>query len=71
VNIGKYNFDYSKNPIQLDIKWNDNMGTMRGIVLFVGEDKSKMKFVYSYFSERPTIFDGKEELQWLTKKVKK
>ena len=68
---GRYTFDYSKNPVQLEINWNDNV-TVRGIVRFVGEGKNRMHIVYSSYSpERPTNFEAKESFWWLTKKVKK
>ena len=68
---GRFTFDYSKNPIQLDINWNDNV-TLRGIARFAGEGKNRMHIVYSSYSrERPTNFEAKEPFWWLTKKVKK
>jgi hypothetical protein len=68
---GRFTFDYSKNPIQLDINWNDNV-TLRGIARFVGESKNRMHIVYSSSSPgRPAHFEGKEPFWWLTKKVKK
>ena len=70
VQEGRYKFDYSKNPIQLDINWNDN-GALRGIVRFVGASKNWMQIVYSSSSPgRPTNFEGKEPCWWLWK-VKK
>src|SRR5512135_2182539 len=46
VREGRYKFDYSKNPIQLDINWNDNVA-LRGIVQFGGEGPQWMHIVYS------------------------
>jgi len=70
VREGRYKFDYSKKPIQLDINWNDDV-TLRGIVQFVGESKNWMHIVYSLSSPgRPTNFEAKEPCWWLVK-VKK
>ena len=71
VSNGKYKFDYSKNPIQLDITWTDNL-SIQGIAQFVGENKNRMQIIYSnYTPTRPTTFDAKEPFFWLTKKLKK
>jgi len=70
VQEGRYKFDYSKKPIQLDINWNDNV-MLRGIVQFGGESENWMHIVYSSSSpERPTNFEAKGSC-WLLIKVKK
>jgi hypothetical protein len=70
---GKYRFDYSKNPITLDIEWNKGQTVVfpiHGIVQFVGEGKDKMRIVYST-KERPSSLQADEPSIWLTRKVKK
>jgi hypothetical protein len=70
---GKYRFDYSKNPITLDIEWKKGQTAVipvHGIAQFVGKEKEKMQFVYST-KERPSSFQADEPSIWLTKKVKK
>jgi len=70
---GKYRFDYSRDPITLDVEWNKGQSAvlpLHGIVQFIGEGKDKMRFVYST-KERPSSFQADEAFFWLTKKVKK
>jgi hypothetical protein len=43
---GKYKIDYSKDPIQLDVFFNDNT-TRFAIVRFLGEDKKSMELAYT------------------------
>lgn len=70
VQKGRYKFDYSKKPIQLDINWNDNV-TLRGIVQFEGGSQQWMHIVYSLSSlERPSNFEEKGSC-WLLWKAKK
>lgn len=70
VHKGRYKIDYSKNPIQFDINWNDNL-TLRGIVQFGGEIQQWMHIVYASSSpERPTNFEAIGSC-WLLVKVKK
>jgi hypothetical protein len=67
VQEGRYKFDYCKNPIQLDINWNDNV-TLRGIVQFLGESKNLMHIHYSSSNPgRPTNFEAKDPSWWLMK----
>lgn len=73
VRGGKYRFDYSKNPITLDIEWNkvqEDVSHLYGIAQFVGERKDKMQIVFST-KARPSSFQADEPSFWLTKKVKK
>src|SRR5512140_17049 len=43
---GKYKIDYTKDPIRLDVSFNDN--TQRFAILrFLGEDKKSMELAYS------------------------
>ena len=73
VREGEYRFDYSKNPITLDIGWKNGQSTvpyLYGIVQFVGERKDKMRIVYST-KVRPSSFQASEAFFWLTKKVNK
>jgi hypothetical protein len=69
---GRYKFDYSKNPIQLDINWSDNL-VMLGIVRFIGEDKNRLQIIYTWGDDpkRPANFEVNQPIWWLTKKVKK
>jgi uncharacterized protein (TIGR03067 family) len=70
---GKYRFDYSTNPITLDIEWNKGQVVvfpLHAIVQFFGEGKDKMRIVYST-KERPSSFQADEPSIWLTRKVKK
>jgi len=69
VVIGKYKVDYSKDPIQIDIKWESGKSEY-GIIRFIGEDKGLMEMKTSpEINERPTKFA--EDSMLLTKKVKK
>ena len=73
VRDGKYRFDYSKNPITLDIEWSkgkEDLSHLYGIAQFVGEKKDKMQIVFST-KVRQSSFQADEASFWLTKKVKK
>ena len=70
VVTGKYKVDYSKDPIQIDIEWED--GTLKhGIIRFIGETKGfmEMELTTPENNGRPDHFGGAAML--LTKKVKK
>jgi len=69
---GKYKFDYSKDPVQLDIDptTDNSLLPIRGIVRFVGDKKEEMRILYSTIT-RPSNFQEKAASFWLTKKVKK
>jgi len=70
--LGKYRFDYSKNPITLDIEWNKGqtvVSPIHGIVQFAGEGKDRMQYLYSK-KERPSSFQAEQTFLYLTKKVK-
>lgn len=43
---GKYKIDYSKDPIRLDVFFNDNT-TRSAIVRFLGEDKKSMELAFA------------------------
>lgn len=72
VSEGKYKFDYSKDPVQLDIDWTGDNTLLRiyGIVRFVGDKKEQMQILFSTKS-RPSNFQEEAASFWLTKKVKK
>ena len=57
VSEGKYKFDYSKDPVQLDIDWTGDNTLLRihGIVRFVGDKKEQMQILFSTKS-RPSKF---------------
>ena len=69
---GKYTFDYSKNPIQLNIAWTSGSKVSHhGIIRYFGSDKKQMQYCFSLNDEpRPTNFDNTSLCYWLTKKVK-
>jgi len=71
---GEYIIDYSKDPSQLDINWNNKaMADLHGIFRFVGEGKDVIQYVYSFAKDepRPTNFDNPDRAYWLTKKTKR
>lgn len=71
---GKYKIDYSKDPSQLDINWNNKaMADLHGIFRFVGEGKDVIQYVYSFAKDepRPTTFHNPDRAYWLTKKAKR
>jgi len=70
VDKGKYKIDDSKDPIQIDIEWENGKSEV-GIFRFVGDEKKLMEIELTTLGgkERPTSF-GKDTML-LTKKVKK
>ena len=52
---GKYKIDYSKEPIRLDVFFNDN-SARSAIVRFLGEDKKTMELAYKEGMDRPAGF---------------
>jgi len=70
VDVGRYRIDDSKDPIQIDIDWENGKSEV-GIIRFVGAEKGfmEMELTTPGNNERPTSF-GKDTML-LTKKVKK
>jgi hypothetical protein len=70
VDTGGYQIDYSKDPIQIDIKWGNGKSEV-GIIRFIGNEKNLMEIELAPpgSGERPTGF-GRDTML-LTKKVKK
>jgi len=57
IKRGHYKLDYSKDPIQLDVFFNDNTARF-AIVRFLGENKSEMEVAYPREGEkRPAGFE--------------
>jgi hypothetical protein len=74
VQEGEYKIDYSKNPVQLEINWLIEGKNYKspGIVRFIGEDKDRMQYCFSFPDEPPvSSFDNALRCWWLTKRVKK
>jgi hypothetical protein len=74
VEEGEYKIDYSQKPIQLEINWYIEGKNYKspGIVRFIGEDKNRMQYCFSFPDELPvSSFDDALRCWWLTKKVKK
>jgi hypothetical protein len=68
VSEGRYKFDYSKKPIQLDWTW-DSGETKKGIVRFIGAESQQMQVCLSS-KERPSSFSD-NTCYFLTKRDKR
>lgn len=70
---GEYGIDYSKDPIQLDIRWEKTPpGNIHGSIRFIGEGKNKMQYLFESASEpRPADFNYPKRFYLLKKKVLK
>ncbi len=70
VTIGTYKVDYSKDPIQIDIRWGN--GTLRyGIIRFIGGNKGLMEMELTTPESKERPIRLAEDTMWLTKKTKK
>jgi len=71
---GEYKINYSNKPVQLEINWfiEGKNRKSPGIIRFIGEEKNRMQYCFSFTDELPvTSFDNATRCWWLTKKVKK
>lgn len=63
---GKYKIDYSKDPIRLDVLFNDNTARF-AIVRFLGEDKKIMELAYTREGkDRPAGFGESPDVSSIT-----
>lgn len=65
VSDGRYKFDYSNKPTQLDMTW-DSGTTKKGIVRFIGADSQQMQLCLSE-KERPSSFSDNTCGLWTKK----